>query len=119
MAEIQIKTSKKGNTRMIKKSTRVDLTPMVDLGFLLITFFVFTTALSKPRAMELKMPNDSDTSHDPVCTSCVMTVLLDADNSIKYYEGDIASHPPVLETSFSPEGIRQVLLQKRKMGGGY
>ena len=88
---------------------------MVDLGFLLLTFFVFTTTMSRPTAIDLRMPDDKDTSRDPVCSSCALTVLLDQDNKIEYYEGDIASHPPVKETSFSPDGIRTVLLEKRKL----
>lgn len=77
--------------RMVKKSTRIDLTPMVDLGFLLITFFVFTTAMSKPKTMKVVMPDDTDGPDDPVCNSCVLTALLCKNDVIKYYDGDIAS----------------------------
>ncbi len=117
MAEMETKrlAHKKGATRITKKSTRVDLTPMVDLGFLLITFFVFTTTMSLPRAMNLVMPDDKDTSRDPVCASCVLTVLLDSNNSIKYYEGDINNNTRLKETTFSPLGIRKILLEKKKM----
>jgi len=113
MAEIETKRSSEKKKRFDKKSTRVDLTPMVDLGFLLLTFFVFTTALSEPRAMNLVMPKDVDSPTDEVCESCVLTVLLDKDNRIKYYEGAAENNPPVKETGFSPEEIRTVLMQKK------
>lgn len=114
MAEIETKRSKGKQKKFNKKSTRVDLTPMVDLGFLLLTFFVFTTALSTPMAMNLVMPNDKiDTINDPVCESCVLTVLLGKDNKIKYYEGAIENNPPVKETGFAPEQIREVLMRKK------
>src|SRR6187402_1703669 len=87
--------------RMHKKSTRVDLTPMVDLGFLLITFFVFTTQLSTPRAMHLNLPLDTEEPGDEICTSCVLTLILQADNIIDYYEGMPGLNPVVKKTSFA------------------
>jgi biopolymer transport protein ExbD len=113
MAEIETKRSSEKKKRVNKKSTRVDLTPMVDLGFLLLTFFVFTTALSQPMAMNLMVPKDETGPDDPVCESCVLTVLLDKDNRIKYYEGAVENNPPVKETGFSPAEIRTVLMQKK------
>jgi biopolymer transport protein ExbD len=114
MAEIETKRSAEKKKRFNKKSTRVDLTPMVDLGFLLLTFFVFTTALSTPMAMNLVMPDDKiDTIKDPVCESCVLTILLDKGDRIKYYEGAAENNPPVKETGFAPEQIRKILMQKK------
>ncbi len=113
MAEIETKRSNEKKKRFNKKSTRVDLTPMVDLGFLLLTFFVFTTALTTPMAMDLMMPNDKKGPDDPVCESCVLTILLDKGNSIKYYEGAAENNPPVKQTGFAPEQIRKILMQKK------
>ncbi len=120
MAEIETKRSAHSvlrtekKKRFNKKNTRVDLTPMVDLGFLLLTFFVFTTTVAEAKAMDLLMPYDKvDTARDPVCESCVLTVLLDKDNRIKYYEGAIENNPPVKETGFAPKEIRTVLMQKK------
>src|SRR4051794_30861544 len=88
--------------RLIRKSTRVDLTPMVDLGFLLITFFVFTTQMSQPTAMKLNMPNDKVVPDDPVPACCVLTVFLESGNTIKYYEGQPGSNVVIRQTSFAP-----------------
>ena len=123
MAEIETKRSTEKKKRFNKKSTRVDLTPMVDLGFLLLTFFVFTTALSTPKAMDLMTPKDNvKDKNDLVCESCVLTVLLDKNNRIKYYEGAVENHPIVKETGFAPNQIRSVLMQKKaeviKVRGG-
>ncbi|MFT3681260.1 MAG: biopolymer transporter ExbD [Ferruginibacter sp.] len=97
--------------KMIKKSTRVDLTPMVDLGFLLITFFVFTTTMSKATAMKVEMPFDKTDITDDVCNSCVMTTLLCKDDKIKYYEGDLGA-AVVQDADYN--SIRDIIQQKKK-----
>jgi biopolymer transport protein ExbD len=114
MAELEITSAKnKHGKKLIKKNTHVDLTPMVDLGFLLLTFFVFTTAMTKPAAMNLITPNDKDsTKPTPICETCVLTVMLDDNDKIFYYEGMPENNPPVKETAFTTDGIRKVLLQK-------
>jgi biopolymer transport protein ExbD len=117
MAEISNPTSATNNnkpTRGNKRSTRVDLTPMVDLGFILITFFVFTAALTNAKAMNLLLPNDAHKNiNDPVCESCALTFILDANNRLYYYEGNEIN--AVYKTSnYSASGIRQLILDKRK-----
>lgn len=111
MAEIEITKLPCGNKRMKHKSTRVDLTPMVDLGFLLITFFVFTSAMALPKTMGIIEPA-GDNPNDLICNSCVLTVLLQKDNRLSYYEGMPENNPPVKQTSFAVNGIRHVLLDK-------
>ncbi|OSZ79480.1 hypothetical protein CAP35_14885 [Chitinophagaceae bacterium IBVUCB1] len=106
-----------------KLSTRVDLTPMVDLGFLLITFFMFTTTLSKPKTMQINMPYKDEQIKEEEQTkikaSTVISVLLSKNHRIYYYEGigDDATKPPEVKvTYFKPkDGIRDVLINKKKM----
>ncbi|MBK7376489.1 MAG: biopolymer transporter ExbD [Ferruginibacter sp.] len=113
MAEAEIKRSSRRNNRMHKKSTRVDLTPMVDLGFLLITFFVFTTTMSLPKVMGFNESVDTIPG-DEICNSCVLTLFLEKGNVIRYYEGTPDHNPVVKQTSFSVKGIRDVLLAKKE-----
>jgi biopolymer transport protein ExbD len=94
-----------------KLSTRVDLTPMVDLGFLLITFFIFTTTMSRPRAMPLILPKDAPPiDQQPVTKSAVITFLLAKNDQVYYYEGD---DPKQMKTS-DFKSIRNVILDKKR-----
>ncbi|HMO60641.1 MAG TPA: biopolymer transporter ExbD [Ferruginibacter sp.] len=102
---------KPGIKKMMKKSTRVDLTPMVDLGFLLITFFVFTSTMCKATVMNVVMPYDKTTENDPVCQSCVLTIIPDQNNSIAYYEGRFT--PTALLYS-SYNNLRHLIQQKKQ-----
>ena len=98
-----------------KLSTRVDMTPMVDLGFLLITFFIFTTTMSSPTTMELYMPKDTDKDEDQnkAKESGALTVMLSKDNHVYYYEGQLKEDASnFLSTNFA--GIRKVILDKKK-----
>jgi len=117
MSEVAQKDTKGKKGKPKKLSTRVDFTPMVDLGFLLITFFMLATTLSKPQTMEIAMPSkDKVTEEDrsKVKASRAVTVILDKDNKVYYYEGTRENDiDPVLNlTDFSPAGIRKFLIKK-------
>jgi hypothetical protein len=78
---------KRGARRGKKLSTRVDLTPMVDLGFLLITFFMVSTVWSKPHASILRMPADGPLSK--LGNDAALTLVALEDNKIFYYNGEL------------------------------
>ena len=113
MSEIITSEKNKKSNRLVRKSTRVDLTPMVDLGFLLITFFVFTTTMSTTKAMGMITPNDTDTSTtDLICESCVITLLPTANNKLYYYEGS-DKNAQFKITDYSAAGLRTLLMKKK------
>lgn len=111
---------RKGKTfsRNKKELLRIDMTPMVDLGFLLITFFVFTTTVSEPRATDLLMPKDDTTKPQTIPKSLVLTVLLDDNDRVYYYHGDFneaLKANEIFETNYSTyDGIGKVIRQKQK-----
>jgi biopolymer transport protein ExbD len=106
----------KGGVRRKVLSTRVDMTPMVDLGFLLITFFMLTTSMAQPKAIDLTMPRE-DGDPMPLADSKALTILLGRNNQVAYYEGrgnDPARPPQVKYTSFSARnGVGDIIRAKR------
>jgi biopolymer transport protein ExbD len=98
-----------------KLSTRVDLTPMVDLGFLLITFFIFTTTMSQPTAMRLFLPKDTEKPEEQnkVKESGALSLLLGNKNAIYYYEGTLLPDGSNLKSTNYKE-IRKVIIDKKK-----
>lgn len=125
MADID--TSGGGNkkhkgTKSKKKSTHVDMTPMSDVAFLLITFFMLTTTLQRAKTMDLFLPQDVDNPEEQnkVKESQALTILLGEDNQIFYYEGigkNAAKNPAELvkKTSYKLNGgIGDVIINKKK-----
>ena len=98
-----------------KASTRVDLTPMVDLGFLLITFFVFTTTMSTPTAMAMNEPKDDPNNQLKVKNSGAMTLLLGKNDQVYYYFGELSTENASAQFKSSNfKEIRQTILDKKK-----
>lgn len=126
MAEMDTSSSGGGKkhqgTKSKKLSTRVDMTPMVDLGFLLITFFMLTTTMSKPKTMDLIMPKDTEKEEEQnkVKESTALTILLGKKNQVYYYEGlaqdpNASSNPDFFRVSSfaNTGGIRDIIIKKR------
>ena len=103
---------KGGKIRSKKSSTRIDMTPMVDLAFLLLTFFILTTTLSKPQTMEITMPEKlkKEDVQTEVNEKKVLTIVLGPDDKAFWYVG--ITEPQAKKVDFSKDGIRKVLLQK-------
>jgi biopolymer transport protein ExbD len=122
MAEI-IQEEKGGKRKAKKHAPHIDMTPMVDLMCLLITFFMLTTAFSKAKVMEIILPEkvkDPTKQEAPkIVGSRTLNIVLGPDNRIFWYPGavkpeDYNNLPPLTETDFSATGIRQLLLERNR-----
>jgi biopolymer transport protein ExbD len=120
MADIQVKDSggKGGKVRSKKNSGKPDMTPMVDLGFLLITFFMFTTTFSKPNMMKLNMPAEEKekTDRPDIKISNTITLIMGKDDRLFWHQKTMDELTPDLlkEIDYSKEGIRSTLVNVRK-----
>lgn len=107
---------KGGKIRSKKQGGRVDLTAMVDLAFLLITFFMLTTSLNKPNAMDVTVPDKNEEDLEDrleVADDRTTTILLAGNNKIVWYSGLFDNPIEGPETvDYGAEGIRKVLLRK-------
>jgi biopolymer transport protein ExbD len=122
MAEI-IQAEKGGKKKGHKGSPHIDMTPMVDLMCLLVTFFMLTTSMSKAKVMEINLPEKikDPTKQEPpkISASRTLNIILGPNNKIYWYPGgvkpeDYNNLPPMQETDFSATGIRQLLLERNR-----
>ena len=105
-----LQATQRGSPKRI--SIRIDLTPMVDLGFLLITFFMLTTVLAKPQIMPVILPEqDGNVDPQPVKNSTVLTLLLGGQNQVYWYEGVDGAR--LDSTGYMSSGLRRIILNKK------
>lgn len=112
------KGSKK--VRVKKQSTHVDMTPLADLGFLLITFFMFTTTFSKPNVMGLNMPpktppDEINTEKPEIDLSNSISIIIGGENKLYWHQQDQLelTSETLNETDYSKEGLRTDILTAR------
>jgi biopolymer transport protein ExbD len=110
MAELSQNTSKQsgGKVRVKRLSTRIDMTPMVDLAFLLLTFFILSSSFNLAKVMDMQMPDKGEGAH--INAKDVLNVVLSSENKIYWWMG---IDPPVQQTDFSSVGLRKLLTDKK------
>ncbi|MDR1877695.1 MAG: biopolymer transporter ExbD [Flavobacteriaceae bacterium] len=109
----------KGKVRAKKMTLNVDMAPMCDLGFLLITFFMFTTTFSKPNIMHLNMPPKIDIPNDQkpeIKIKNSFTVILGKEDKVYWHqlEQEDLNSSTLNETNYSKDGIRKEILRAQK-----
>jgi biopolymer transport protein ExbD len=103
------KNKKRGNI-----STKIDMTPMVDLGFLLITFFMLTTTLQKPAQIQLNMPDKTTSNTSKVEADKTLVLVPGPKNAIYHFRGDLTkSTTKISITNYSSEGLRNIVQQNK------
>lgn len=115
MADIQQDHGDGGKGKPKKMAIHIDFTPMVDLGFLLITFFMLATSMIKPQTMEIALPSKDKVDikdQPPIKESRAVTILMGKEDRLFYYEGGAKGEadPKVVTSNYSPTGLRKYLI---------
>ncbi len=102
---------KGGKVRAKKQSTKVDMTPMVDLAFLLLTFFILTSTFNKAKTMEVTMPDKvtKEEEQTKINENDILNLVLAENDKIYYWTG---LTPPAEVTDYSKNGVRKLLLER-------
>lgn len=115
MAAILTAGPNQNGVRSRRASIRIDMTPMVDLGFLLITFFMLATTLDKPHVIQLNIPqHPPKTDYAPVKASHTLTVFLEKDGQVRYIIRQAASQRPEVKTVPMGPAFRRLLLEANR-----
>jgi biopolymer transport protein ExbD len=95
------------------KSPHIDMTPMVDLGFLLITFFMLASSFSKPKVIDMLSPTGGIERTKLNCNRA-LTLLIDETDFVKYYTCPPLENVPVDSVDFSKNGLRALILKQKE-----
>ena len=100
--------------RAKKGSTRIDMTPMVDLAFLLLTFFILTTTMYKPSTLQLTypVPPEEQQPEPPKKVNNALTMFLTKQDQILYYVGGFKPETQLTHSNF--KDIRKVLVEMNR-----
>ena len=104
-----------GKKRAKKQSTQVDMTPLVDLAFLLLTFFVLTSTFSKPKVLRMIFPEKLEKDNPNVKPPEVkngLTILLTENDQIYYYNGALNKETEMIRTDYTKKGLRSILVER-------
>lgn len=110
MADMQLPQKKNGKRKV--HALRVDLTPMVDLGFLLIAFFMYTTSMAKPKTMQVNMPVPG--GHTAFCEECTVTLIPAQNHKIIFYKGALQDSTQSIVSSFINDSLRSLLIKEQQ-----
>jgi biopolymer transport protein ExbD len=114
MADIdQSNRGSDGGSRRKVHGIKIDMTPLVDLAFLLLTFFILTRTFQEKRILEVNWPDKPTALMDlpPVSAENVLNLVLAEDDKLYWW---IWSDPKPKTSDFSKDGLRKLLIDQRK-----
>lgn len=111
----QAKSKGKGLRRPKRRvGVRIDMTPMVDIAFLLLIFYMVTTIFSAPQSMEIVLPpKDAKNTQIKLKESDVLQLMVDSDGNI-FWQNKTAANPMEIPQYLPTKDLRQFLLKKNQ-----